>query len=213
MPEGRAADAAADIAAGPRPARIGVFGGTFDPPHFGHLAVGLEVRHRLGLDLVLLVVANDPWQKSPFWPVTAADVRLEMVEAAVRDCHGLEASSIEIRRGGPSYTADSLAELHDLHGPAELFLVVGSDAAAALDTWKRSHEVRDLATTVVVERAARSGGRPPAGWPFVVVDGVAMDISSADIRARFGDGRPVHALVPAPVCEIVRAHGLYGSGL
>ena len=194
------------------PDRIGVLGGTFDPPHFGHLAVALEVRHRLRLSVVLFVVANDPWQKSALHPVTPAAVRLEMVRAAVSGLEGLEASAIEIDRGGESYMADTLAELRARHPGAELMLVVGSDAAQGLDTWKRPAELRELSTIVVVDRAGRSGGRPPEGWPAVVVEVPALDISSCDIRARFADGRPTEALVPGPVADLVRSEGLYGSG-
>ena len=192
--------------------RIGVLGGTFDPPHFGHLAAALEVRHRLGLSRVLLVVANDPWQKSSRRPVTEARLRLEMVEAAVAGLDGLEASALEIDRGGESYTADTLAELRSRHPGAELLLVVGSDAAAGLDTWKRPDEIRELAGLLVVDRAGRPGWRPPAGWPAEVVEVPALDISSCDVRARFADGRPVEALVPPAVADVVRSRGLYGCG-
>ena len=150
--------------------RIGVLGGTFDPPHFGHLAAALEVRHRLRLSVVLFVVANDPWQKSALQPVTPARKRLEMVRAAISGLDGLEASSLEIDRGGESYMADTLQELRSQHPGAELMLVVGSDTAQGLDTWKRPAELRELSTTVVVDRAGRSGGRPGEGWPAVVVE-------------------------------------------
>ena len=192
--------------------RIGVLGGTFDPPHFGHLAVALEVHHRLRLSVVLLVVANDPWQKSALQPVTPAPVRLEMVRAAVGDLSGIEASSLEVDRGGESYMADTLTELASRHPGAELMLVVGSDIAQTLDTWKRPAELRELATTVVVDRAGRSGGRPPPDWPARVVEAPALDISSCDIRARFAAGRPVEALVPRSVADVVRSRGLYGCG-
>ncbi len=192
--------------------RIGVLGGTFDPPHFGHIAAGLEVRFRLRLSVVLYVVANDPWQKSALRAVTPAALRLEMVRAALRDLDGLEASDLEIERGGESYMADTLTELSALHPGAELMMVVGSDVAGQLDTWKRPAELRELATTVVVERAGRCGGSRNAGWPSVVVEIPAMDISSCDIRSRFADGRPVEALVPGSVAEIVKAQGLYGCG-
>ena len=193
-------------------ARIGVLGGTFDPPHFGHLAAALEVRHRLRLSVVLFVVANDPWQKSSLQPVTPARMRLEMVRAAIGGLDGLEASSLEIDRGGESYMADTLQELRSQHPGAELMLVVGSDTAQGLDTWKRPAELRELSTTVVVDRAGRSGGRPGEGWPAVVVEVPGLDISSCDIRARFADGRPVEALVPQAVADFVRSEGLYGCG-
>ena len=192
--------------------RLGVLGGTFDPPHFGHLAAALEVRWRLGLDEVLMVVANDPWQKSSLRPVTPARLRLAMVQAAVAGRGGLTASSIEIDRGGESLTADTLARLRADRPGAELFLVVGSDAAEGLDGWKRCDEVRALATTVVVDRAGREGGRPPGDWPAVVVEAPGLAISSRDLRARFAEGRPVAALVPSGVIEVVAAHRLYRGG-
>lgn len=189
-----------------------MFGGTFDPPHFGHLAIAQEVKHRLQLDRVLLVVANDPWQKSASSEVTDSEIRLSLVERAVAGIDGLIVSDIEIRRGGESYMADTLFELQEADPTDELFLVVGSDAAGGLDTWKRSEEVMSLASTVVVERGGRHGGRPPTGWPFTVVDVPALEISSSDLRARFAAGRPVDALVPAAVISEITRQGLYGSG-
>ena len=197
--------------------RIGVFGGTFDPLHLGHVATALDVRHELDLDRMLLVVANDPWQKSSVTEVTPSAARLALVARAAAAINesmpepALEASDCEIVRGGQSYTADTLESLAAAHQGAELFLIVGSDAAAGLDTWKRPDEVRDRATTVVVDRGGRHGGRPPAGWPHVVVTVPSLEISSRDIRARFREGRPVEALVPEAVVDAVRELGLYGS--
>jgi nicotinate-nucleotide adenylyltransferase len=149
--------------------RLGVFGGTFDPPHVGHLVVAVNVRHALGLDRVLLVVANDPWQKTSGRDVSAAADRLAMVEAAVGDVDGLEASAVEIERGGVSYTADTLAALRADDPDAELFLVVGTDAARGLTTWDRVDAVRDMATLVVVTRpdgdeATEDSVEPLPGW-------------------------------------------------
>lgn len=195
--------------------RVGVLGGTFDPVHIGHLMVALEVRHALRLDTMLLVVANDPWQKSATAPVSPAGARLALVRAAVAEINArigaaaLEVSEIEIDRGGPSSTADTLEELARQRPGAALFLLVGSDAAAGLTTWMRPEVVRDAATTVVVERGGREGGRPPADWPHVVVDVPVMDVSSTDIRSRFHDGRPVEALVPAAVVDEIRRLDLY----
>lgn len=191
--------------------RTGVFGGTFDPPHIGHIATALEVRHHLQLDQILMVVANDPWQKSARRGVTGADLRLRMVELAVNDLNEIVASDMEIQRGGQSHTADTLARLRIEDPEGELFHLVGSDAAAGLDTWKRPDEVMTLATTVVVDRGGRQGGRPPAGWPHIVIDVPALEVSSSDIRTRFADGRPVEALVSPAVVAEVRRLGLYGS--
>lgn len=191
--------------------RIGVFGGTFDPIHVGHLVAAVNARHALGLDRVLLVVANVPWQKVGSRTITPAEDRFAMVAAAAEGVAGLEASRIEIDRGGPSYTADTLAELAAAHPGAELFLVVGTDVADDLDTWERVEEVRRLATLVVVNRP---GARVPelAGWRVRFVEIPNLDISSTDLRARAADGRPLDFLVPDAVIRCIRERGLYAGG-
>jgi nicotinate-nucleotide adenylyltransferase len=189
--------------------RIGVFGGTFDPPHVGHLAAATEVAHRLALDRLLLVVAHVPWQKVDARPITASPIRLEMVEAAVAGHPPLEASDLEIRRGGESYTADTLEELARSDPDADLLLVIGSDVAPLLPTWKRPEELRGLAELVLLDRPGHDGGRPPSGWPFTVVEIPALEISSSDVRARVHGGRPIDYLVPDPVAACIRRHGLY----
>ncbi len=193
--------------------RLGVFGGTFDPPHVGHLVTAVNVRHALALDTILLVVANVPWQKVGERPISPAEDRLAMVEAAVRGVPGLEVSRLEIDRGGPSYTADTLAELGRMHPGAELFVVLGSDAAAGLTTWERVDEVRDGCTVVVVERPGAEGQTPPAGWRWVRVEVPRLDVSSTDLRARVLDGRPLDYLIPPDVIGCIRDRGLYAPAL
>jgi nicotinate-nucleotide adenylyltransferase len=186
--------------------RLGVFGGTFDPPHVGHLVAAVNVRYALRLDRVLLVVANDPWQKQGDQVSPARD-RLAMVEAAVGDVDGLEASGIEIERGGVSYTADTLAALHDEDPSRMLFLVLGSDAAAGLPTWERVETVRDLATIVVVTRPGAEDERPPAGWTWEQVEAPRLEVSSTDLRARVRDGRPLdYLLTPSVIASIADRH-------
>ena len=143
--------------------RIGLFGGTFDPPHVGHLAAAVNARHDLGLDVVLLVVANVPWQKVGERAVSPAEVRLELVRLAVGDVEGVEVCDLEIRRGGPSYTADTVRELFEEDPSRELYVIVGSDAAAGLPTWERVDEVRQRALIAVVDRPGGTLG-PPVGW-------------------------------------------------
>jgi nicotinate-nucleotide adenylyltransferase len=189
---------------------LGIFGGTFDPIHVGHLVTAVNVRHSLELDRVLLVVAHDPWQKAGTVSTAAAD-RLAMVEAAVVDVPGLEASDLELRRGDQSYTADTLATLRSQHPDAELHLILGSDAAAGLPTWERAEEVQRLATLVVVARPGSEGLLPPAGWTHRVLEVPRLDVSSTDLRARFADGRPLDYLVTAPVQRLIRERGLYRS--
>jgi len=187
---------------------LGILGGTFDPVHIGHLVAAVNVRHTLGLDRVLLVVANDPWQKAGR-PLTPAADRLAMVVEATAGVDGVEASSVEIDRGGPSYTADTLEQL-DAENPGRgLFLVVGGDVAAELGTWRRTDVVARLATLVVVNRA----GAPPVDvgppWRVERVTIPALGVSSSDLRARVAEGRPLDHLTPAAVLDRIRERGLY----
>ena len=191
------------------PLRIGLFGGTFDPPHVGHLVTAVNVRHALALDLVLLMVANDPWQKSGTRSITPAADRLAMVQAAVAGIEGLEAGAEEMQRGGPSYTADTLASLRVKYAGARFFTIVGDDAAAHIDTWERVNEVIAMSSLVVIDRP----GSPVTlsqdyEWRHVEVP--RLEVSSTDLRCRVTDGRPLDYLVPEPVIDIIRDRGLYG---
>ena len=191
--------------------RIGVFGGTFDPVHIGHLAAAVNVRYALGLDRVLLVVANLPWQKVGVHTVAPAEDRYAVVEAALDGIEGVEPSRLELDRGGPSYTADSLAELAARHPAAQLFLLLGSDVVAGLDTWERVDEVRELATLVVVARPGAAVTLPPPRWRRVVVEVPALDVSSTNLRERVASGRPVDVLIPPRAVREIRRRGLYAE--
>ncbi len=192
------------------PRRVGVFGGTFDPIHVGHLVTAVNVRHSLELDTVLLVVASDPWQKEGAG-VTPARDRLAMVAAAVEEVPGLESSSVEIERGGVSYTADTLAHLRSVEPGVGLYLILGSDAAAGLPSWERVEEVRLLATLVVVTRPGSEALAPPEGWSYRQVEVPRLEVSSTDLRSRFVDGRPLDWLVTAPVVRVIRQRNLYAD--
>jgi len=191
-----------------RARRIGVLGGTFDPIHVGHLVTAVNVRHVLGLDRVVLMVANQPWQKEGSRSITPALDRLAMVEAAVDGVDGLEAGRLEIDRGGPSYTADTLRDLAEQWGDVELFTIVGDDAAAGIHSWERVGEVLARSTMVVVDRP---GVRVelPADVDWVRVEVPHLDVSSTDLRARFRDGRPLDYLITEPVLDVIRSRGLY----
>jgi nicotinate-nucleotide adenylyltransferase len=189
--------------------RLGIFGGTFDPPHVGHLVTAVNVRHELHLDRVLLVVNDQAWQKLGSRDITPAADRLAMVEAAVGSVEGLEASRLEIDRGGMSYTADTLRALLGEAPGRELFVILGSDAAVALPTWERADEVRSMATIVVVERPGTREVEPPAGWSWARVEVPRLEVSSTDLRARVADGRPLDYLLTPDVIAAVDRRGLY----
>jgi nicotinate-nucleotide adenylyltransferase len=187
--------------------RLGVFGGTYDPVHIGHVVVAVEARSQLGLDRVLLVVAGDPWQKRGKVVASAVD-RLALVDAAVDGIEGVEASAIEIERDAPSVTAETLEALSA--PDRELFLVLGADAVANMGTWRRLEETRHLATVVVVERAGDAHAEPPGpGWRVERVAIPRLDIASTDLRERLQSGRPVDGLVPPAVARTIRSRGLY----
>ena len=168
----------------------------------------LDARQALELDVVLLVVANAPWQKVGSRAVSPAEDRLAMVRAAVADAPGLEVSDIEIARGGLSYTADTLGALQRDEPDAELFLVLGNDAAAGFATWDRHEEVAQRARLVVVDRP----GTPTPiddGFSWTRVDIPELEISSTELRQRVADGRSIRYLTPEGVATSIEERGLY----
>jgi nicotinate-nucleotide adenylyltransferase len=194
------------------PARIGIFGGTFDPIHTAHLEVAESVRQALGLDRMLLVVANQPWQKEDGRTLTPAEDRYAMVEAAVEGRPGLEPCRLEIDRGGPSYTIDTVRQLRESYPGAELIVVVGSDVVPGLTTWREEPALRDEVTLAVVGRPGVPRVVPPPGWRAVNVPVAPFDVSSTELRRRLEAGGAVEGLVPEAVVRCIRQRGLYATG-
>jgi nicotinate-nucleotide adenylyltransferase len=192
--------------------RIGIFGGTFDPVHTAHLQAAEAVRTRLGLDRMLLVVANEPWQKVGERPLTPAEDRYAMVVAAVAGWPGLEPSRLEIDRGGPSYTVDTVRDLLQAEPGAEVTLVVGSDVVAGLPTWKEEATLADLVTLAVVGRPGVDPVAPPPGWSAVHVAVGPFEGSSTDLRQRLEAGQPVDTWIPEAVVRCIAQRGLYATG-
>ncbi|MYB49460.1 MAG: nicotinate-nucleotide adenylyltransferase [Dehalococcoidia bacterium] len=199
--------------------RIGIFGGTFDPIHNGHLAVAEYVRTEVALDQVLFVPAGQPWFKEG-QTVTDARRRLEMTRLAVADNPHFAVSDMEVRRDGPTYTSDTLTELRRNMGEgAEFYLILGIDALNELHRWHKPCDVLHLATVVgvtrpgaeTVERAALDSIREGASDEVVIVDGPLIDISAADIRRRMSEGLSVRGIIPQAVEDYARRHVLYGS--
>lgn len=189
--------------------RIGIFGGTFDPPHLGHVRVAADVADRLRLDRVLWV----PARRSPHKPdrkLTPDDVRLEMTSAAAAADTRFEVSDIELKRPAPSYTVDTLRTLRDRFGPdAELFLIIGVDQYEAFDAWHEPDAIRLLATLAVMDRGGAGADEATAGTRVVRVPVERVDVSSTEVRARAAAGASVRALVPEAVARIIEREGLY----
>jgi nicotinate-nucleotide adenylyltransferase len=194
-----------------RPERIGILGGTFDPPHAGHVAAGRTAVGTLGLDRLLLVVANDPWQKSGRRTVSPAEDRYALTEALAADIPRAEASRLEIDRGGPSYSVETAeAVLAATGSPApRLYLVVGADLVPELETWERPDDLKRLVVLAVVSRPHSPEPVVPAGWRVARVDGPAVDVSSSEVRERLAAGRSVEGMVPAGVIRCIRRRDMY----
>lgn len=191
--------------------RIGLFGGTFDPVHHGHLVAAWHVKHRLDLDAVWLIVANDPWQKSDDRRITPAATRLEWVHLAVDAVDGLAASDIEIELGGKSYTIDTVAALRERHPDVEWSVVVGADTAAELDTWHRSDELREMIQVVVVNRPGAEVASIPTGWSYEEVEIPPLDVSSTELRQLAARGMSLRFLTTDAVAEAIERSGTFVS--
>lgn len=195
----------------PAPAlRLGLFGGTFDPVHRGHLEAARQVKEALDLDRMLLMVANDPWQKDG-GVVASAEDRLAMVTAACVDYPGLEPGRMEIDRGGVTYTVDTVDELLEANPGARIYLVVGADVVSQLPTWGGAERLSHLVTVAVINRPGAEIGPVPPGWNVEVVEVEPLDISSTGVRERLRTGGEVDGLLPPPVVRLLEERPLYAA--
>jgi nicotinate-nucleotide adenylyltransferase len=199
------------------PERIGLFGGTFDPPHLGHVAAARAVQESLALDRLLLMVANDPWQKSPTRQITAAEDRFAMAQALAEAVPGVEASRMEIDRGGPSFTVvtvEAIRRQAEQEGQTlpQVFLVVGADLVPDLGTWERVDDLKGLVTLAVVSRPTMPTPAEPPGWRVEWVNGPQVDVSSSAVRKELARGDPIDQMVPAGVVRCIGLRNLYAVG-
>ena len=193
---------------------IGILGGTFDPIHYGHLAIAEEVRVALGLRRVLLVPAAQQPFKLGLTVATAAQ-RLEMVRLACADNPAFQPSPIEIERPGPSYTVTTLEEL-GVAQQAELCFIVGADALRDLPRWHRADDLPRLARIAAVQRPAFTldletlfAELPALRGRLELLEGPQIELSSSELRARVAAGRPIRYLVPDPVAAFIEQHQIY----
>jgi nicotinate-nucleotide adenylyltransferase len=173
------------------PGRIGIFGGTFDPPHIGHLVVAQDVIERLELDRLLVIPAGQPPHRKA---VLDAATRLELVRLAFEGDEQIEVSDLELRRDGPSWTVDTLERVRADHSPDELFLVVGADQFNSFANWRNPERILELASLAVMTRP----GEELTGTdvPHEVIEVTRVDMSSTRIRRRLEDGQSIRYMVP-----------------
>ncbi|MEE3185480.1 MAG: nicotinate-nucleotide adenylyltransferase [Gemmatimonadota bacterium] len=194
------------------PVRLGVFGGTFDPPHVGHVTLTRELRESGVVDEILWIPVAIPPHK-PSGPRTSPDLRMEMVHAAIGGRANQSASNIELLREGPSYTVDTLRALRSEHPEATPVLIMGSDQFAELAEWHKAEEVVQFADVCVLPRGGveLDSVRPRLSVVWCAADVASIDVSSSDIRKRVREGRPYRHLVPEAVAEIIEREDLYGQ--
>jgi len=211
--------------------RLGILGGTFDPVHLGHLRCAEEVGERLGLEKVYFVPSASPPHKTKE-PVSSFEDRLFMVKLAVRDSPLLETLDIEGKREGPSYSIETLRELHSIFGPSlDMFFIIGIDAFIEIKTWKEYRKLFDYANFVIIHRPGyqatdisnvasslgmeldrdnhRYRDTAPPGNTLIFMSPTFMDISSTEIRKTISRGRSVRFLVPESVREYIMTKRLY----
>ena len=219
--------------------RIGLFGGTFNPIHFGHLRVAVEVKEGFELNELFLIPAALPPHKMPGEVVDAAD-RLKMLKRAIEDTPGLKLSDVELKRSGPSYTIDTVNFFKDgLSEDSQIYLIMGMDAFLEIDTWKAYDELLTQISFIVINRPNVSSDQSVYGWeimedylkskisseyifsnsqscymrpekqPIYVCEVTIIDISSTKIRELIKRGRSIEYLVPQKVADFINSKGLY----
>lgn len=198
--------------------RLGVFGGTFDPIHHGHLVAAEEVRAQLALDKVLFVPAGLPPHKLDN-DISPAQHRVAMIQLAIASNPGFGLSRVDVEREGPCFTVDTLALLQREWGEeAELYFIMGMDSLSEILTWKDPQRLIRLARIVVVGRPgfladmeALEQALPGAAQHIQIVDAPRFEVSSSDIRRRVREGLPIRYQVPTAVEAYIREYGLYSA--
>ncbi len=204
-------------------ARIGLFGGSFNPVHVAHLALAESAREEGRLDRVIFMPARVPPHK-PFAPLAASQDRLEMLRLALADSPHFEVSFLELEREGPSYTLTTVRRLKGQLGPeCTLCLIVGADSVCDMPKWWRARELVQEVELIGLRRPGSPpvcaagleehfGAQKAAEILESIIDGPLLEVSATEVRARVRRGRSIRCLVPEPVREYILAHGLYTGG-
>jgi len=190
--------------------RIGVFGGTFDPPHVGHLLVASDAREALKLDRLIFVPAGAQPFKIHTPPVASGQDRVEMLRLAAADDANYVVDDAEINRKGLSFTVDTLEHLSERHPAAQLFLLLGEDLLASFEQWRNPARILELATLAAVRRAGPASSVVESVAPGVLmVSTRRVDVSSTEVRERLRAGKSIKGFVPESVERFIDARGLY----
>lgn len=196
--------------------RLGVLGGTFDPPHTGHLVLAEQAREQLTLDRVLWVPAGDPWRKSTV-EVSPAEDRCAMVRLAIEENPTFELCTLEVDRSGPSYSVDTFSRLAETYRGGELFFILGLDSLRDLPAWREPQRLLELTWLAVAPRAGErlteaelEGLLPGLAERVVWVEMPRIDISATELRRQAAGGHSLRYQVPAPVEAYIREHRLCG---
>lgn len=191
---------------------MGLFGGSFNPPHLAHLVVAELIREQFQLDRVIWV----PNYQSPLKrieDVAPADHRVAMTRLAISSHERFELNDIEVRREGVSYTVETIRHLQERHPHLDFSLIVGSDSLESFGSWREPQEILDRVRLLVFRRPGASSAQPPAGYEERVefADAPLLEISGTMIRTRIHAGQTVRYMVPEPVEAYIRDHKLYTS--
>ena len=188
--------------------KLGLYGGSFDPVHLGHLLVAHAALEELALDRLVFI----PAAQSPFKPGTQpapAAIRTRMLRLALAGETRFDVDELELRRGGVSFTVDTVREFAARHSGAELFWLIGADHVPTLPKWREAEALAGLVQFVVIPRPGEAQATLPPPYRLRQLSGWPLRVSSSEIRQRVGTGKPIHQLVPAGVAEVIGNEKLY----
>lgn len=187
--------------------KIGILGGTFDPPHHGHLLIANEALHGLALDEIWFLPNQEPPHKKKSAQIKNED-RVEMLKLALQDVPNFKIEKIELERTGPSYTYDTMRQLTELHQDAKFYFIIGADMIEYLPKWHKIDELLEFVTFIGVNRPTYS---TESSYPLIHLDVPDFEVSSSLIRGRIMEGKTIRYLLPDPVIAYLKEKNLYGS--